>query len=177
MYVDWKHGLRVDVSAGENKFNKFLIFVGENGIPFNAWGIGNGCFWTMTEKFYIEYDVKLYECDQESCEVILRDEIKFDPTNKNFYFELFPRSQNELDIWMEYLSNFIKIKKCTIYIKKIENFEINIQNDKIFVVDELGDLEYYAKYKICWDDDYNYNPIKTENLDSYSLINNCLLRL
>jgi hypothetical protein len=175
IYVNWKEGLRIDIVDEENNYNKFLIVISDNGIPWYSSDITNGMFVAYGERFYIEYDIKIYECDINNGEIRLKHQSKFDCENKNLFFELFPNSQSELDIWIDYLVEFSNLKKCLIHIKKIENLSIKT-NERIKIVENDSEIDYYSTYKIGWEDTLNYNPAGIKNLSSYQLINNCLLK-
>lgn len=174
--VNWKNGLRIDVSNETDNQNRFLIVIGEDNIPNNLWEVTNGMFFACFEKFYIEYNVKVYECNIENCEVKLKHETKFNPIDKNFYFELYPKSQEELDIWMSYLDRFADIKKCFLFVKNIDNMKINL-SERMKLINDEQEVDFYSQYKISWEDDLNYNPGGILYINSYELINNALMRL
>lgn len=174
MYVNWKEGLRVEIHGENDNYNKFIIMVGDNDIPYAYGEITNGMFIHFDERFYIEYNIKMFECDEKNSQVKEKYSCKFNSKNENLYFELEPNNQTELDIWIDYLMKFADIKQCFLSIKRLNNF-IYKSSDRISIVDE--EINYYAKYKISWEDKLNYNPGGIQNIDSYTLINNCLLKL
>lgn len=179
--VNWKHGLVIDINVEIGNLNSFLILIGDKDFPYNSREITNGMFAAFFEKHYIEYNIKIYECNKKTNRVLLLHEAIFNTIGKNFYFELLPNSQEELDIWMDYLINFSEIKKCNLFIKKIDTLNFK-SHDTIKLVNDESEIDFYAKYKISWDEDLNYNPAGLYHIDynrisSYDLINNCLLKI
>jgi len=178
--INWKEG-NVVVNSYPSEFinfDTFEIIFGENETPFIQHGLNNGCYFKLVYNFYIEYNIKVYGFNSKTKEFKLVTEKKFDCTDQNILIELEPMNQIELDIWLSYLENFAENKKCFLFLKLIKNQQLNICDSKFYkTVDNLENLDYYIRYKICWENNYNTNPNGINNLSSYELINNFLLKL
>lgn len=175
--VTWKDELKVDISLTNHpEEDRFLVVVGDGEIPINTFDITNGMFAKMFWRHYVEWNVKIFRCHFKSCTVSLAYETKFNPQNQNIYFNLFPESQSELNIWIDYLNNFCELKKCNAIVKNNSLFDLK-NTEKISIVESEQGVDYYAKYNISWSNDLHFNPLRLKTNDSYSLINNCLLKL
>jgi len=155
---------------------KFVIFIisDKEGNILESCTSSNGCWYmynTGELLTYTEYVIKTYVIKNNR--LVEHDVYTFDATGKNLFINLNPTSQEEYDIWIDYLINiFIKNVKCKVYINNVSNYVLNKTDENLFVLnDNMTELSFYASYKIDWNQSFG-----TPN-NSYELINNVLLRV
>lgn len=173
--ICWKEGfLNISNSSALEEFEGFEIIFGENDFPFFRYGVETIFDFTLPYNFYIEYNIKIYAINKINHKLELFLSKQFDCTNETLLFELHPKNQEETDVWVAYLEKFSKRKKfnpvCT-----SKDFQIN--SNLVKKVDNVDDVDYYSKYKICWDNNYFINPKGWSDLNSFELINGCLFKI
>jgi len=174
--ISWKEGfVTVRSESTIDNYSIYEIIFGENEFPFYRYGFENNINYKLHYNFYIEYNIKVYGYNPKRETLELITERQFNCENQKLLFELYPKTQNELDVWISYLENFSRRKKFMAHCVVDENFKIN--SSIIKKIDGLVNNDFYSKYKICWDQDYFINPRGWLNLSSFELINNTLFRI
>ena len=175
IFYKFNNSFRVEISDEFEEVNLFMFVVGDkHGNIIDNFSLTNGC-WHMYNVgdflTYTEYLIKVYVIRNNK--LTEHSVYTFDATNKNIHFNLNACSQEEYDIWVDYLINvFIKNVKCNVYLPKNSNFILNQTSDHLFVLNEdFSPTEFYAMYTIDW------NQLHGDPKNSYELINNVLLRI
>jgi len=151
--------------------HKIQVIFKEHGIVQDHLYLKNGFNMLGNVKFYVEWDAEAYmHVNGEMTKVW---ENKFSLENKDVIFDLFPRENRELDVWLEYLKFFQQKTKCNLF---LWNTNPELQNQSYFEVIDNERKNAFAVYRVSWDEDKYVNPFGV-NLNPYDLINGCLLRI
>jgi len=163
-YIDYKDGYYISIISIDG-YPKYFIIVGDDvprfrhEIPANSW------IKVSSLKYYIEFQTHIYGWNENNM-VLLKKEY-FDINGKNVLFNMNPSNINDLDIWINYIEDFCKLKNCK-PLYKINDF---IFDKNKYNINYYTDQDYYTSYPISWVDDLSINP-KGIDMNSYELINN-----
>jgi len=157
--IDYKNGYQFDIDT--IGYEKYFLVIGDD-IPRFRYKIQQNWWVKLEYRYYIEYQTYIYGWDENSGTTLIKKEI-FDINGKNVLFEMSPRNLEDVEIWMNYIDSFCKLKNCNPLYKVKDFDEYNTYTDQ----------NYYVCYVICWEDDVLKNP-KGINMNSYELINNIL---
>lgn len=179
--IEWKNGnvdVRNVIPMYEN-YDLFELIFSENGIPYIKQGLDYNFTYSCYWKFYIEYEVQVWGINKKTQDLDLLLEKHFNCQNQNLLIELEPRNQVELDVWSSYTEMFSEKKNCNIYLKinpKYGDFTLQESNN-YHRHEENSQIDFYSRYKICWEKNHFINPLGIDNMSPYNLINNALLKI
>lgn len=143
------------------------IVLKDKNLVFDQYYLQPGFWFRNFCQYYIPLDIEIYGVKNK--QIVKVFEHKFDLTNKDVLFDLHPKSEIESKIWLDYLTIFQSKTQCNISIQNILNTPHNfLKHD--------SDIEYYASYKISWEENIYHNPYGID-VNSFDLINNKLLRV
>lgn len=174
--ISWKDGfLFIENNSDSNQYDEFEIIFGERENPFLRLGFNKNFNYSLYYKFYIEYNIFVYGVNKSTNVLDFITSKQFNCNNQNLLFELDPRTQTESDIWISYLENFSYKKNFIPFCILPDSFSTN--SEVVKRITQKNDLDFYSKYKICWEQDYFINPRGWLNLSSFELINNALFKI
>lgn len=164
--IDYKLGYHLNINNIES-FDKYFVVIGDE-IPRYRYLLGNNHWVRLDFLYYIEYQTYIYGWNYDKGVTLLRKEV-FDLNDKNVLFDLFPRNEEDLDIWVNYINNFCDMKNCN------PLFRLNEFNNDKFNINKFDGQDYYVLYNVSWDDNIHKNP-KGIDMNAYQLINNLFLK-
>lgn len=172
---EFNNSLRVKVVDEAEEVDLFMFIVGDKDDNIlESFPLTNGCWYMYnTGEFmtYTEYVIKSYIIRNNR--LIEHNVYKFDATDKNVFINLNPTSQEEYDIWIDYLIDiFIKNIKCKVYINNDSRYVLKKNSDNLIMMnDNITPFGFYASYTVDWNQPHGHPK------NSYQLINNVLLRV
>jgi hypothetical protein len=169
--IDFNWGITINLfeNPAENLYfpdGEYQFIIGKEGIPIQYLSLRPGYYFRYPVNYFYPFDISVYGLEDGLIKKLWIHHL--DLSEKMVLFKLVPRDSKEFRIWLDYLEIFRKKNNCIIHIdSELDQYQfpkLNIQ------------LNYYASYKIGWDDDINQNPFGID-FNSFDLINNKLLRI
>ena len=180
IYVEFEQGKEIKITNLKYE-DLFLVLYKDSNLnqpAFVSEPFGKNQWWMAYGRNYIDYRIVIYEVtDKYFFKKIKTYHLSY--VNENVLFDLEPESQEDLNIWIDYISKeFNKITGANPYIRinqeLIEDgFKINYLTTKPF--DQS--IDYFKIFSIGRRFPCDDMIFPTKNKTAYELINNALLRL